>query len=91
MEYVFSLADMNNTSMSTVMSASYSNLINTGLTEATPADYSVVKKHISMMDCDVAIQQYLQLDAKNYISVKYSYTLQTPRKAAIITRESHSI
>jgi hypothetical protein len=44
MEYVFSLADMNNTSMSTVMSASYSNLINTGLTEATPADYSVVKK-----------------------------------------------
>lgn len=46
MEYVFSLADMNNTSMSTVMSASYSNLINTGLTEATPADYSVVKKSI---------------------------------------------
>jgi hypothetical protein len=45
MEYVYSLADMNNTSMSTVMRASYSNLINTGLTEATPADYSVVKKH----------------------------------------------
>lgn len=44
-----------------------------------------------MMDCDVVTQQYLQFDTKNYMGVKYSHTLQTPRKAAIITRESHSI